>query len=115
MLKLDISDGFYRIPVRDEDIPALDVVPPHRPGEESFIAFPLVLLMSGLDRITPHILQSWISRTATSGYGTRHHIPWKLKQEGVKNTKPKFSMSKVERVHSLPKHDHDERQADDCQ
>ena len=45
MLKLDISDGFYRINLAAEDIPRLGVVFPVKPGEEPLVAFPLVLPM----------------------------------------------------------------------
>ena len=45
MYKLDISDGFYRIWLRLEDIPKLGVVFPHQDGEDPLVAFPLVLPM----------------------------------------------------------------------
>jgi hypothetical protein len=45
MSKLDIADGFYRIPLRVEDIPKLGVVFPKCPGEEQLVAFPLTLPM----------------------------------------------------------------------
>ena len=45
MLKLDISDGFYRIDLAPDDIPRLGVVFPVKPGEEPLVAFPLVLPM----------------------------------------------------------------------
>ncbi|KAL7542839.1 hypothetical protein ACHAWF_007263 [Thalassiosira exigua] len=45
MLKVDISDGFYRIDLNVDDIPKLGVAFPTRPGEEKLIAFPLVLPM----------------------------------------------------------------------
>ena len=45
MLKLDISDGFYRINVAIEDIPRLGVVFPVKQGAEPLVAFPLVLPM----------------------------------------------------------------------
>lgn len=45
MLKLDISDGFYRINLAAEDIPRLGVVFPVKPGSEPLVAFPLVLPM----------------------------------------------------------------------
>ena len=43
--KLDISDGFYRVPLRDSDIPMLGVAFPVAPGEPPLVAFPLVLPM----------------------------------------------------------------------
>ena len=45
MLKLDISDGFYRINLAAEDIPRLGVVFPVKPGSKPLVAFPLVLPM----------------------------------------------------------------------
>ena len=45
MLKLDISDGFYRIDIALDDIPHLGVVFPVKPGAEPLVAFPLVLHM----------------------------------------------------------------------
>jgi hypothetical protein len=45
MLKLDISDGFYRIAVAPNDIPKLGVVFPNRPHQEKLVALPLVLPM----------------------------------------------------------------------
>jgi hypothetical protein len=45
MIKLDISDGFYRIGLNINDIPILGVVFPTLPGDEPLIAFPLVLTM----------------------------------------------------------------------
>ena len=45
MLKLDVSDGFYRIWLRLEDIPKLGVVFPSAPGEAPLVALPLVLPM----------------------------------------------------------------------
>lgn len=45
LIKLDISDGFYRIWLNARDIPKLGVVFPYRDGEEPLVAFPLVLPM----------------------------------------------------------------------
>ena len=45
LIKLDISDGFYRIAVNVDDIPKLGVIYPTPPGAEPLIAFPLVLPM----------------------------------------------------------------------
>ena len=45
MLKLDISDEFYRINVAIDDIPHLGVVFPVKQGAEPLVAFPLVLPM----------------------------------------------------------------------
>jgi hypothetical protein len=45
MIKLDISDGFYRIGLNIDDIPKLGVDFPMLPGDKPLIAFPLVLPM----------------------------------------------------------------------
>ena len=45
MLKLDLSDGFYRIRLRAEDIPTLGVAFPVGPGEDPLIVLPLTLPM----------------------------------------------------------------------
>jgi hypothetical protein len=52
LIKLDISDGFYRIAVNVDDIPKLGMVYPTPPGAEPLIAFPLVLPM-GWTNIPP--------------------------------------------------------------
>jgi hypothetical protein len=43
--KIDISDGFYRIAIRSEDVPKLAVIFPTAPGEEQLIGLPLMLPM----------------------------------------------------------------------
>ena len=45
LLKVDISDGFYRIDLNTEDIPKLGVVFPTAPGAQPLVALPLVLPM----------------------------------------------------------------------
>lgn len=45
LIKVDISDGFYRMKVADSSIPVLGVSFPTLPGEEPLVAFPLVLPM----------------------------------------------------------------------
>ena len=45
LLKLDISDGFYRVNLNIDDIPKLGVAFPTKPGEPHLVAFPLVLSM----------------------------------------------------------------------
>ena len=42
LLKVDLSDSFYRVNLNVDDIPKLGVVFPTNPGEEPLIAFPLV-------------------------------------------------------------------------
>ncbi len=44
-IKLDISDGFYRIGLNIDEIPKLGVVFPTLPGDEPLIPFSLVLPM----------------------------------------------------------------------
>ena len=43
--KIDLSDGFYRVRLRDMDIPTLGVAFPTGPGEIPLVAFPLALPM----------------------------------------------------------------------
>ncbi len=45
MIKIDISDGFYRLWLATQDIPKLGVIFPTAPGEPPLVAFPLVLPM----------------------------------------------------------------------
>jgi hypothetical protein len=45
MLKCDLSDGFYRIPLAPSAIPHLSVILPYGSGEEPLIAFPKTLPM----------------------------------------------------------------------
>ena len=45
LLKVDLSDGFYRVNLNIDDIPKLGVVFPTKPGEPQLVAFPLVLPM----------------------------------------------------------------------
>ena len=45
IIKVDISDGFYRICLNIRDIPKLGVVFPTLPGQPRLVAFPLVLPM----------------------------------------------------------------------
>ena len=45
LMKLDLSDGFYQVPLRDSDIPLLGVTFLIAPGEPPLVAMPLVLPM----------------------------------------------------------------------
>ena len=45
LMKIDISDGFYRVNLNIDDIPKLGVVFPTEPGQEPLVALPLVLPM----------------------------------------------------------------------
>ena len=73
MLKLDLSDGFYRVRLRAEDIPTLGVAFPVGPGEDPLVALPLTLPMgwtesppyfcnateTAVDLINLHASPSW--------------------------------------------------------
>jgi hypothetical protein len=56
MIKLDISDCFYRIGLNIDDIPKLGVVFPTLPGDKPLIAFPLVLPMGWM--ISPPVFST---------------------------------------------------------
>ena len=45
LMKIDLSDGLYRIGLNVDGIPKLGVVFPAKPNQEPLIAFPLVLPM----------------------------------------------------------------------
>ena len=45
LLRLDISDGFYRVNLNIDDVPKRGVVFPAKPVEPPLVAFPLVLPM----------------------------------------------------------------------
>lgn len=45
LIKVDLSDGFYRIGLSAGDMPKLGLVFPTKPGEEQLVAIPLVLPM----------------------------------------------------------------------
>ena len=45
LMKIDISDRFYRVNLNIDDIPKLGVVFPTEPGQEPLVALPLVLPM----------------------------------------------------------------------
>ena len=49
LLKIDLSNGFYRVCLRAEDILTLGVAFPVGPGKESLIAFPLTLPMGWME------------------------------------------------------------------
>ena len=54
LIKVDLSDGFYRVDVNIDDIQKLGVVFPTTPGTTPLVAFPLVLLRRPL-RTSPII------------------------------------------------------------
>ena len=45
MIKIDLSDGFYRVPIKAEDVPRLGVVLPKKAVQPTNIAFPVTLPM----------------------------------------------------------------------
>ena len=45
LMKVDLSDGFYRIGLNPDDVPKLGVVFPTLPGQQPLVALPLVLPM----------------------------------------------------------------------
>jgi hypothetical protein len=49
MYKIDISDGFYRVPLSTSGVPKLGVCLPTFPGQSPLIAFPLVLPMGWME------------------------------------------------------------------
>jgi hypothetical protein len=53
---IDISDGFYPISIRSEDVPKLAIVFPTEAGDEQLIGLPLVLPM-GWNNLLPCSLQ----------------------------------------------------------
>ena len=46
LLKADVSNGFYPIWLRPDDVPKLDLIFPNGADEEPMVATPLALLMS---------------------------------------------------------------------
>ena len=74
LIKIDISDGFYRIGLRIEDIPKLGVIFPTRDGEEPLIALPLVLPMGWTN--SPPIFSSATETAADlANFNLRNHNP----------------------------------------
>ena len=45
LMKLDLADGYYRVPLATSGVPHLGVILPYSAGEEPIIAFPLTLPM----------------------------------------------------------------------
>ncbi len=64
LIKVDLSDGFYRVLVRAQDVPKLGVIVPSLPGEEPLIAFPLALPM-GWTQSPPYFCM--VTETITDG------------------------------------------------
>jgi hypothetical protein len=78
MIKVDISDGFYRVWLRLKDIAQLGVAFPSLADEEPLIAFPLALIFQWGGRIhhpsSPPSPNPWlILPTSDSSSGETHH------------------------------------------
>jgi hypothetical protein len=73
MIKLDISDGFYRIGLNIDNIPKLGVVFPMLPGDEPLIAFLLVLPMGWMN--SPPIFLT-ATKTITDIANARLSLGW---------------------------------------
>ena len=52
-LKVDLSDGFYRVNLNIDDIPKLGFVFPTKPAEPQMVAFPLVFF-HGVKKHSPN-------------------------------------------------------------
>ena len=76
LLKLDLSDGFYRINLSPHDIPKLGVVFPTLPGEEPRIALPLVLPMGWTS--SPPCFSAATETAADITNGHLQHLPYVL-------------------------------------
>ena len=53
LMKIDLADGYYHIPVSSTDVQQLGVIMPTNPGHEPLIAFPLMLPM-GWNKSPPY-------------------------------------------------------------
>ena len=66
LMVVDLSDGFYRINFNIDDIPKPGVVIPTRPGQESLIAFPLVLPMGEKQSTNTNLLHGYRNHCQSS-------------------------------------------------
>jgi hypothetical protein len=90
MLKLDISDGFYRVNLAPGDIPKLGVVFPTRPGHEPLVALPLVLPM-GWKNSPPFFSAATETSADLANANLRHNIsppPHPLESHAAKHDTP---------------------------
>ena len=80
LIKVDLSDGFYRVDLNPDDIPKLGVVFPTEKGEEPLMAFPLVLPMGwsnsppAFSTVTETIADLANTRIATQETPPSHHL-----------------------------------------
>ena len=74
LIKVDLSDGFYRVDVNIDDIPKLGVVFPTTPGTTPLVAFPLVLPMGWTN--SPPIFSTATETIADlANHRLRLHLP----------------------------------------
>ncbi len=86
LIKVDLSDGFYRVLVRARDIAKLGVAIPSLPGEEPLIAFPLALPM-GWTESPPYFCMVTESITDDANLALhRHGIPLPHRLDTVADT-----------------------------
>jgi hypothetical protein len=84
MLKVDLSDGFYRVWLRPSDVPVLGVALPSLPDEEPLVAFPLILPMGWCESppyfccaLTETVADLTNDRTSLP-IGTRPRTLWRI-------------------------------------
>ncbi|KAL7576529.1 hypothetical protein ACA910_018027 [Epithemia clementina (nom. ined.)] len=108
MLKVDLSDGFYRIRLRPEDIPTLGVAFPTAPSERKLVAFPLTLPM-GWTESPPYFCSA--TETIADLANTYAGSPWDPTLHHLERhaaTHPSFTVSspKTAPMVSLPPPQH---------
>ena len=109
IMKADISDGFYRIPLQLDSIPKLGALLPRHPNEEQLVAFPTVLPM-GWTNSPPLFCIPTETITDLANERFQASLPMALpphRLEGYANTKPvqlkkRPSGSNPPTVHSPP-------------
>ena len=80
LMKVDMSDGFYRVGLNIDDIPKLGVAFPTQPGEEQLVALPLVLPMGWknsppvFSAVTETIADLANQRIEAGAEPPRHHL-----------------------------------------
>jgi hypothetical protein len=88
LIKVDIADGFYRVWLNMADIPKLAVSIPSNEGEETLLAFPLVLPM-GWTESPPYFCTA--TKTVTDVSNKRAQNNWKPppnRLDAVSNSPP---------------------------
>ena len=84
-MKIDLSDGFYRVGLNIDDIPKLGVVFPTKPGQEPLIVFPLVLTMGWKNSAPffctiPETIADLANQQIQAGV-TPWYTPWMMTQK----------------------------------